>query len=234
MRVLLVEDDCKTIKILAKGLQEEGFVVDLATTHEIKQNRSVFERYDLIMLDSLVKKHALAVCKMLRARNAAQPILMVSALHSVADRVRSLNAGADDYLAKPFDVAELVARIRALRGSPRSNPAVLRMADLILDPKNRRVIRAGVRIQLTSKEYNILEMLMQNAGKGVSWMRLIESAWSDTSDVSNKLVIAHIRKLRRKIGDDSRSSLIQSIHGFGYRFGSPQSSPNESTMLRPE
>ena len=224
MRVLLIEDDAKLAKVLAKGLQEEGFVVDLATTETIKQKHPVFKRYDLMVLDWLVEKDGLAVCETLRARDAAQPILMISAHRSVADRVRGFDAGADDYLMKPFDLVELVARMRALlRRSTTSKSTVLRMTDLMLDPKNRRVTRAGVRIQLTSKEYKILELLMQNADEAVSRARFIESVWSDTSDVPNYLIVAHMSKLRKKIDHDSSSSLIQNVPGFGYRLSPPQS-----------
>ena len=224
MRVLLIEDDAKTAKVLARALHQEGFVVDLATTDQVEQRQAAPKRHDVIVLDWLLEQDGIAVCKTLRARDAAQPIFMISAHQSVADRVTGLNTGADDYLTKPFDLVELVARIRALlRRSGMGTTAVLRRTDLVLDPANRRVSRAGVRIQLTSKQYTILELLMQNAGEAVSRMHLMESVWSETSEGLNKVLDAHICNLRRKIDHDSTSSLIQTVRGFGFRLSPPQS-----------
>ena len=224
MRVLLIEDDAKTAKVLARALHQEGFVVDLATTDEVEQRQPAPKRHDVIVLDWLLEKDGIAVCKTLRARDATQPIFMISAHRSVADCVTGLDTGADDYLMKPFDIVELVARIRALlRRSGMGATAVLGKTDLVLDPANRRVTRAGVRIQLTSKQYTILELLMQNAGEPVSRMHLLQSVWSETSEGANKVLDAHICNLRRKIDYDSSSSLIQTVRGFGFRLSPPQS-----------
>jgi DNA-binding response OmpR family regulator len=225
MRVLLIEDDRKAAKLLSKGLQEEGFVVDVAATGEAGEEQAFVNEYDVIVLDWLLPgKDGLAVCQALRARDVTTPILMLTARHSLADRVSGLSTGADDYLTKPFAFAELLARIRALLRRARvARPPVLRVTDLTLDPANRRVTRGGVKIGLTSKEYTILEVLMQNAGETVSRTRLVERVWDEASEVLDNLVDVHVSHLRKKIDREPGSSLIQTIRGFGYRLGIPDS-----------
>jgi DNA-binding response OmpR family regulator len=149
---------------------------------------------------------------------------MLTARDSLADRVSGLGTGADDYLTKPFAFAELLARIRALlRRSRIAQPAVLRIADLTLDPASRRVTRAGASISLTSKEYALLEVLMRNAGEIVSRTRLVERVWDEASDVVDNLVDVHVSHLRRKIDRPRACPLIQTVRGFGYRLGPPDS-----------
>jgi DNA-binding response OmpR family regulator len=225
MRVLLIEDDRKAAKLLSKGLHEEGFVVDVAATGEAGEEQAFVNEYDVIVLDWLLPgKDGLAVCQALRARDVTTPILMLTARHSLADRVSGLSTGADDYLTKPFAFAELLARIRALLRRARvARPPVLRVTDLTLDPANRRVTRGGVKIGLTSKEYTILEVLMQNAGETVSRTRLVERVWDEASEVLDNLVDVHVSHLRKKIDREPGSSLIQTIRGFGYRLGIPES-----------
>jgi DNA-binding response OmpR family regulator len=225
MRVLLIEDDRKAAKLLSKGLNEEGFVVDVAATGEAGEEQAFVNEYDVIVLDWLLPgKDGLAVCQALRARDVTTPILMLTARHSLADRVSGLSTGADDYLTKPFAFAELLARIRALLRRARvARPPVLRVTDLTLDPANRRVTRGGVKIGLTSKEYTILEVLMQNAGETVSRTRLVERVWDEASEVLDNLVDVHVSHLRKKIDREPGSSLIQTIRGFGYRLGIPES-----------
>ena len=225
MRVLLVEDDRKAAKLLAKGLHEEGFVVDVAPTGEAGEEQAFVNEYDVIVLDWLLPGHVgLAVCQSLRARDMTTPILMLTARHSLADRVSGLTTGADDYLTKPFAFAELLARIRALLRRARvARPPILRVTDLTLDPASRRVTRAGVKIGLTSKEYTILEVLMQNAGETVSRTRLVERVWDEASEVLDNLVDVHVSHLRKKIDRTPGPSLIQTVRGFGYRLGVPES-----------
>src|SRR5437773_8915705 len=169
MRVLLIEDDRKAARLLSKGLQEEGFVVDVASTGEGGEEQAALNEYDLVILDWLLPgRDGLAVCRALRASGNSTPILMLTARDSVADRVSGLGTGADDYLTKPFAFDELLARIRALlRRSRVAQPAVLRVADLTLDPATRRVARGDGAVTLTPREYAILEALMRNAGEVV-------------------------------------------------------------------
>jgi DNA-binding response OmpR family regulator len=225
MRVLLIEDDRKAAKLLSKGLHEEGFVVDIAPTGETGEEQAFVNEYDVIVLDWLLPgKDGLAVCQALRARDLTTPILMLTARHSLADRVNGLSTGADDYLTKPFAFAELLARIRALLRRARvARPPILRVIDLMLDPASRKVTRAGVKIGLTSKEYTILEVLMQNAGETVSRTRLVERVWDEASEVLDNLVDVHVSHLRKKIDREPGSSLIQTVRGFGYRLGIPDS-----------
>src|SRR5262249_18161280 len=183
MRVLLIEDDRKAARLLAKGLQEEGFVVDVAPTGELGEEHAAVNDYDVIVLDWLLPgKDGIAVFRSVRARDMSTPILLLTARVSVAVRLSGLSTGADDYLTKPFAFAELLARIRALlRRSRTARPAVLRVGDLTLDPASRRVTRGGVSVELTSKEFAILEVLMRSAGGTVSRTRLIERAWDEAS-----------------------------------------------------
>jgi len=225
MRVLLIEDDRKAAKLLSKGLREEGFVVDVASTGEEGEEQAAINEYDVIVLDWLLPaKDGIAVCHSLRMRDLSTPILMLTARDSLADRVKGLSTGADDYLTKPFAFAELLARIRALlRRSRSAQPTVLRIGDLTLDPGSRRVIRAGVSITLTSKEFAILEVLMRSAGDIVSRTRLVERVWDEASEVLDNLVDVHLSHLRKKIDSGEKPPLIHTIRGFGYRLGPPQS-----------
>ena len=224
MRVLLIEDDRKAAKLLAKGLHEEGFVVDMAPTGEEGEEQAAVNEYDVIVLDWLLPgKDGIAVCQSLRARDLSTPILMLTARDGLADRVKGLSTGADDYLTKPFAFAELLARIRALlRRSRNARPAVLRVSDLTLDPASRRVTRAGASVALTSKEFAILEVLMRSAGEIVSRTRLVERVWNEASEVLDNLVDVHLSHLRKKIDYGDRSPLIHTIRGFGYRLGPEQ------------
>ena len=223
MRLLLIEDDRKAARLLARGFQEEGFVVDVAETGEVGEEQATVNEYDVIVLDWLLPgKDGIAVCRTLRQRDLATPILMLTARHSLNDRVNGLTTGADDYLTKPFAFAELLARTRALlRRSRQARPAVLRVIDLTLDPASRRVTRAGERIGLTGKEYSILEVLMQNAGEIVSRTRLVERVWDEASEVLDNLVDVHVSHLRRKIDRGAGPQLIHTVRGFGYRLGLP-------------
>jgi len=221
MRVLLVEDDRKAARLLSRGLQEEGFVVDVAATGEEGEERAVVNEYDVIVLDWLLPgKDGLAVCQTLRAAGNSVPILMLTARDSVADRVSGLQTGADDYLTKPFAFDELLARVRALlRRSRVAQPSVLRVADLTVNPVTRRVVRAGVPVTLTPREYAILEVLLHAGGEVVSRTRIAERVWNEASDVLDNLVDAHVSHLRKKIDRGMTVTLIHTVRGFGYRLG---------------
>src|SRR5215468_39650 len=194
MRLLLIEDDRKAARLLTKGFQEEGFVVDVAATGEAGEEQATVNEYDVIVLDWLLPgKDGLAVCQSLRARDLSTPILMLTARGSLADRVTGLTTGADDYLTKPFAFAELLARIQALlRRARTAQPAVLRVADLTLDPATRQVTRGGAPITLTAKEHAILEVLMRRSGEVVSRTRLTEGAWGEASDVLDNALDVHV------------------------------------------
>ena len=225
MRILLVEDDRKAARLLARGLQEEGFVVDVAITGEEGEEKATVNEYDVIVLDWLLPgKDGVAVCRALRAHEITTPILMLTARDSVADRVSGLRTGADDYLTKPFAFAEVLARINALlRRSRLAQPVVPRVADLMLDPASRRVTRAGITVSLTPKEYAILEVLMRSAGEVVSRTRLAERVWDEASEVLDNLVDVHVSHLRRKIDRGADVALIHTVRGVGYRVGPPDS-----------
>jgi DNA-binding response OmpR family regulator len=221
MRVLLIEDDRKAARLLSKGLQEEGFVVDVASTGEGGEEQAALNEYDVVILDWLLPgRDGLAVCRALRASGNSTPILMLTARDSVADRVSGLGTGADDYLTKPFALDELLARIQALLRRSRSvQPVVLKVADLTLDPVTRRVSRGSVVVTLTPKEYAILEVLMRNVGQVVSRTRLAERVWDEASEVLDNLVDAHVSHLRKKVDRDSSVPLIHTVRGVGYRLG---------------
>jgi DNA-binding response OmpR family regulator len=222
MRVLLIEDDRKAAKVLTRGLQEEGFVVDVAATGEEGELQATENDYDVILLDWLLPgKDGVAVCRDLRAHAVSTPILMLTARDGLADRVSGLTVGADDYLTKPFAFAELLARIRALlRRSRFAQPTVIRIADLTIDPASRRVTRGGVVVALTAREYAILEVLARSGGEIVSRTRLVERVWDEASDVLDNLVDVHVSHLRKKI-DRGGVPLIHTVRGFGYRLGLP-------------
>ena len=224
MRVLLIEDDRKAARLLSKGLQEEGFVVDVASTGEGGEEQAALNEYDVVILDWLLPgRDGLAVCRALRVSGNSTPILMLTARDSVSDRVSGLGTGADDYLTKPFAFDELLARIRALlRRSRSAQPVVLRVADLTLDPVTRRVARGPIVIALTPKEYAILEVLMRNVGQVVSRTRLTERVWDEASEVLDNLVDAHVSHLRKKVDRGASAPLIQTIRGVGYRLGADE------------
>ena len=223
MRVLLVEDDRKAARLLAKGLQEEGFVVDVAPTGEEGEEKATVDDYDVLVLDWLLPgKDGLSICRALRSSGVQTPILMLTARDSVVDRVTGLGTGADDYLTKPFAFAELLARVRALlRRSRIAQPAILQVADLTLDPAARRVMRGGAPVTLTPKEYAILELLMRAAGDVVSRTRLAERVWDEASEVFDNLVDVHVSHLRKKIDQAATVPLIHTIRGVGYRLAVP-------------
>jgi DNA-binding response OmpR family regulator len=221
MRVLLIEDDRKAARLLSRGLQEEGFVVDVASTGEGGEEQAALNEYDVVILDWLLPgRDGLAVCRALRVSGNSTPILMLTARDSVSDRVSGLGTGADDYLTKPFAFDELLARVRALlRRSRSAQPVVLRVADLTLDPVTRRVARGSLVVTLTPKEYAILEVLMRNVGQVVSRTRLAERVWDEASEVLDNLVDAHVSHLRKKVDREASVPLIQTIRGVGYRLG---------------
>jgi DNA-binding response OmpR family regulator len=218
MRILIVEDDRKTASLLARGLQEEGFVVDIAHSAEHADELSFAVDYDLIVIDWLLReKDGLALCRDLRGRGVQTPIIMLTARDALTDRVTGLNTGADDYLTKPFAFDELIARIRALlRRSGLTRPVVLKFADVSLDPVSHEVTRADQPLVLTPKEYAILELLMRHAGDVVDRSRLADRIWECDLRSLDNLIDVHISNLRKKV-DAIGPPLIQTVRGRGYR-----------------
>ena len=219
MRLLIVEDDRKAARLLVRGLQEEGFVVDVAHSAEDGDAMSYAVDYDLIVLDWLLPaKDGLAFCREARRRGLQIPILMLTARDALSDRVTGLDTGADDYLTKPFAFDELLARVRALlRRSDLTRPVVLKFADLALDPVTHNVTRGDVAIVLTPKEYAILEVLMRHAGEVVNRSRLAERIWEADLIALDNLIDVHISNLRRKVDAVGPRPLIQTVRGRGFR-----------------
>jgi DNA-binding response OmpR family regulator len=220
LRLLIVDDDQKAARVLAKGLREERFVVDIAHTGAVGDEMATVNTYDVIVLDWILPdKDGITVVRDLRARGVSTPILMLTARDALEDRVTGLNTGADDYLTKPFGFAELLARLHALlRRSNVTRQTVLRVADLMLDPVSHRVSRGGKRIILTRKEYDILAVLMRQAGEVVSRTDLIEKVWETERDSLNVLEV-HVSHLRKKIDIAGAEPLIHTIRGSGYLVG---------------
>jgi DNA-binding response OmpR family regulator len=220
MRILLVEDDRKAARLVSKGLEEAGFLVDVAYSGENGDEMTVGADYAVIVLDwRLPGKDGITLCRDLRARGVTTPILMLTARRGVDDRVSGLNVGADDYLTKPFAFAELLARLHALLRRPAvARPVVLTVGDLCLDPVSHEVTRAATSVSLTPKEYAILEVLMRHPGEVLTRASLGEHVWRDDDDVNN-LVDVHVSHLRKKIDRELSEPLIQTVWGRGYRIG---------------
>jgi len=224
MRVLLVEDDRKAARLLAKGLGEEGFVVDIARNGEEGEERAGVTDYDLVVLDWLLPGvPGIELCRRLRQCRVETPILMLTARDAVADRVAGLDAGADDYLTKPFAFAELLARGRALlRRAKGARPQIFEVADIQLDPVGHRVSRGHEPVELTSKEYAILEYLMRHIGRLVTRTELGEHVWQEEHDNLTNLVDVHVSRLRKKIDSGRETGLIQTVRGCGFRLSPPE------------
>jgi DNA-binding response OmpR family regulator len=221
MRALIIDDDQKGAHLLARGLREERFSVDIAYSGDQGDEMASVTHYDVILLDRVLPdKDGIVVCRSLRERGVVTPIVMLSARGTLEERVTGLNAGADDYVVKPFGFTELLARIRAiLRRSELTRPVVLRVADLTLDPANRRVARDGFTINLTRKEYAILEILMRHPGEVVERARLAERVWEREPDTFTSIIDVHVSNLRRKIEPAGVPPLIHTIRGLGYLLG---------------
>ena len=219
MRLLLVEDDERLAGSLARGLRGEGYAVDLAATGDEAVVHAQVHDYDVVVLDVMLPGlDGVSVCRTLRAAGRWSPVLMLTARDGVADRIRGLDAGADDYLVKPFDFGELVARLRALlrRGAP-ERPAVVVAGDLEVDPARRSVTRAGRRVELSAREFAVLELLARRAGQVVSRTELLEHVWDRNYRGSTNIVDVYVGYLRRKLENPFGRPLIHTVRGAGYR-----------------
>jgi len=222
MRILIAEDDLALANFLKKGLAAEHHAVDATADGEQARAMAGEFDYDLVILDlNLPRVDGVAILRHLRARKPSIPILVLTGRNRVEDRVQCLDLGADDYLGKPFSFSELSARIRALlRRSHLPAESVLTVDDLRLDRVERRVERAGHRIELTSKEFALLEYLMRNAGRRITRAMIIEHVWNLSFDTSTNVVDVYINYLRKKIEEKSRRRLIHTIRGVGYELSS--------------
>jgi len=224
MRVLVVEDEERIAEFVRNGLTEHGYAVDVARDGGEALDWADIADFDVIVLDVMLPvRDGVDVCKTLRARGLRTPILMLTARDAVEDRVRGLDSGADDYLVKPFAFAELVARLRALaRREPQLLSPVLRLDDLVLDSATREVARGGRPLDLTTKEYALLEYLMRNPNQVLTRTMIAEHVWNYDFDNATNVIDVHIRNLRRKLDDPFPAKLIQTVRGAGYRISSRQ------------
>jgi len=218
MRILVVDDDRRLCSVVRRGLIEEAYAVDVAYDGEEGEYMAAVNSYDLVILDIMMpKKDGIEVCEELRAKGINTPILMLTARDAVEDRVRGLDAGADDYMVKPFSFNELLARVRALmRREGLTKSPEIRLGDLVLNTLTREVTRGDRAIELTTKEYVILEYFMRHPNVVVTRTMLEEHAWDYDFDSMSNLVDVYIRRLRRKL-DDEGQVLIQTVRGSGYR-----------------
>jgi DNA-binding response OmpR family regulator len=224
MRVLVVEDEKKTASFIRKALQAEGFAVDVCHNGSDALAAASATPFDAVVLDIMLPgRDGLSVLRQLRQRRNSTAVLLLSARGEVNERIEGLDAGADDYLPKPFVIAELVARVRALgRRGAESKSAVLRVADLALDTVTRQGQRAGVTIELTAREYRLLEFLMRSAGRICGRMAILEKVWDYDFDPGSNLVDVTIMRLREKIDAGYEPKLLHTVRGLGYMIREPR------------
>jgi len=228
VRVLVVEDEVKMAGLLKRGLEEEGYAVDMSGTGHDALWLASENPYDAVVLDIMLPDiDGFEVCRSLRAAGRWSPVLMLTARDGVPDRVSGLDAGADDYLTKPFSFAELLARLRALvRRGATERPPFLSVGDLTLDPATRRVSRAGTPVELTAKEFALLEYFMRHPGEVLSRTRLIDHVWDFAYEGDSNVVDVYVRYLREKVDRPFGSSSIETVRGAGYRLKEePASAP---------
>lgn len=220
MRILVADDDRRLTGIVKRGLLEETYAVDIAYDGAEAEYYGETGNYDLIILDIMMpEKDGLDVCRSLRAKNINTPILMLTARDAVEDRVKGLDAGADDYLVKPFAFSELAARVQALarRRAPASVATVLQAGGIEMDLLRREVRRAGRPIALQPREFRLLEELLRNAGEVVTRSMLLERVWDFHFDPQTKIVETHMSRLRAKLNDGFTEDAIETVRGAGYR-----------------
>ena len=218
MRLLLVEDEARMARFIARGLREQAYAVDVASDGEEALYQAAVNDYDGIILDVMIpRKDGFSVCRELRESGVRVPLLMLTARDTVEDRIQGLDIGADDYLIKPFEFGELLARLRALlrRGSE-LRPSVITIADLTLDTRGQQARRDGKLLNLTAKEYALLEYLVRNAGRVIGREEIAEHVWDESFDPFSNLIEVYINRLRRKVDGAADSPLIHTKRGAGY------------------
>jgi two-component system OmpR family response regulator len=220
MHILLIEDDKDAASYLIKGLTESGHSVDRAANGNDGLQMAIGTRYDVLVVDRMLPgRDGLSIISMLRAGGDQTPVLVLSALGEVDDRVGGLRAGGDDYLVKPFAFTELLARLEALvrRAVPHNETTRLSIADLVLDLQSHKVTRSGKRIRLQPREYRLLEFLLRNQGQVVTRTMLLEQVWDYNFDPQTNVIDVHISRLRAKIDRDFDPPLLHTVHGRGYK-----------------
>lgn len=218
MRALVVEDNRKTAAFIAKALKAEGLAVSVLRDGDEALGMLAVSGFDVVLLDIMLPgRDGLSVLRQMRGRGNQTPVLLVSARGEVNERVEGLDAGADDYIAKPFALEELVARVRALirRGGERGSP-VIRLGDLVLDTTTHKAQRGGRVIELTAREYALLELMMRNAGRICGRMMILEKVWDYDFDPGSNIVDVYVRRLREKIDSGFEAKLLHSVRGVGY------------------
>jgi two-component system, OmpR family, response regulator len=218
VRLLLIEDDAKLAQAVGRGLRHEGYAVDVVGDGDAALAQAAVWDYDGIVLDVMLpNRDGFDVCRTLRERDCWAPILMLTARGQVGDRIQGLDLGADDYLAKPFDFGELLARLRALvRRVPTPRPARLEVGDLVVDPSTHEVARAGVAVELTAREFAVLEYLARHPGEAVTRATLLDHVWDENFEGSTNIVDVYVGYLRRKLEQPFDRPLIRTIRGVGY------------------
>ena len=224
MRILLVDDEIELTDPLSRLLQRQGYEVAVATDGQVGCNMATGDRYDLLILDWMLPgKSGLAICQEVRSQGQTTPVLFLTAKDTLDDRVDGLDAGADDYLVKPFELRELLARVRALLRRPPTLEAAtgLQFADLTLDVENQLASRRGDRIELSEKEVQLLAYLMRSPHQLLTHAQIYEAVWGKGSTPSSNTLAAQMRLLRKKIEQPGQPVLIHTVYGKGYRFGAP-------------
>ncbi len=221
MRILIVEDQEKLAELMKKGLESKGYAADYVTDGEQGQNRIELysQDYDLIILDLMMPiKNGFEVCKNVRQKGISIPILVLTARDSTDDKIHALDAGADDYIIKPFSFKELLARIRALLRRPKKSlQPELKIKNITLNTMTRKACLGGQEIKLTLKEFGLLEYLMRNSGQVMNREQIINNLWDFGFDSFSNIVDVHIKNLRKKLNDGKKSNILETIRGVGYR-----------------
>ena len=219
MKILLIEDDLSTLNFIKKGLKESGYIVDAFSNGNDGLDAAYLGEHDVIILDRMLPEiDGLTIVTKIRNNKITTPVLFLSALGEVNDRVKGLKAGGDDYLTKPFSFSELIARIEALnrRQNPKSDLDILKADDLLLNKKTRKVTRNSVLINLQPQEYKLLEVLMENSNEVITRTMLLEKVWDLHFDPQTNIIDVHISRLRKKIDKDHDVQLLHTIRGAGY------------------
>jgi two-component system OmpR family response regulator len=220
---LVVEDEVKMARAIRRGLEQEGYAVDVAHEGDDAFQRGLFNDYDAIVLDLMLpERDGFSICRELRSRGRWAPILMLTARDGVEDRIGGLDAGADDYLVKPFAFGELLARVRAMvRRGATERPSTLTVDDVTLDPATHTVRRAGEIVDLTPKEFALLEFLMRHPAEVLGRTRILEHVWDVNYEGFSNVVDVYVGYLRRKLGRSSDAAFIRTVRGVGYIVGPP-------------